>query len=129
MLLQNKPGVWIPLSDEEFERAGELRNEIAELAQTAPESERHKDRLAEFDILIGFAAASAVIVETEGPEAEKEWRAKNHSPWKDYMRLLAQLLVAVWHRLSRGEEQGQDKAKGIALKAQGGAERPARNNP
>jgi hypothetical protein len=129
MLLQNKPGVWVSLTGEEFAQAKELLDEIARLAQTEPESDRHKDRLAEFDILIGFAAASAVIVETEGPEAEKKWRAKNHNPWKDYMRLLAQAMVAAWHRLSRGEEQGQDKANGIALKAHRGAERPVRNNP
>jgi hypothetical protein len=129
MYLSNAPGVWIPLSGEEFERAGQLRNEIAEVAQTAPESERHKDRLAELDTLIGFAAASAAIVETEGPEAEKKWREKNHKPWKDYMRLLAQAMVAAWHRLSRSEEQGRDKANGIALKAHRGAERPVRNNP
>ena len=129
MLLQDTPGVWIPLSDEEFERAGQLRDEIARLAQTEPESDRRKDRLAELDILIGFAAASAVVVETEGPEAEKKWRANNHNPWKDYMRLLAQAMVAAWHRLSRGEEQGRDKANGIALKAHRGAERTVRNNP
>ena len=35
MVLQDTPGVWIPLTDEEFERAGELRDEIARLAQTA----------------------------------------------------------------------------------------------
>ena len=76
MLLQDKPGVWIPLTDEEFERAEQLRDEIAELAQTAPGGERHVDRLTKLSLLIGTAAVGAVVAETEGPEAQKKWRTQ-----------------------------------------------------
>ncbi len=77
MYLQDKPGVWIPLSEEELERAGQLRDEIAELAQTEPGSERHQDRLTQLSLLIGTAAVGAAVAETEGPEAEKKWRTQN----------------------------------------------------
>ncbi len=110
MLLQDRPGMWVPLTDEEFARAKDLLEEIAELAQTQRESDRHKDRLAEFDVLIGFAAASAAIAETEGPEAEEKWRAKQYSPWKEQMRLLAQAMGGAWHRLRRGEDLDREKA-------------------
>ena len=126
MYLQETPGVWIPLSEEEHAQAEQLRDEIAHLAQTTPGGERHLDRLGRLSLLIGTAAVGAVVTETEGPQAEQRWRARQDSPWKEQMRLLGEAMRLLWRRLRGGEEPNREKAKVIALKARRGGHRPAR---
>ena len=126
MYLQDTPGVWIPLSQEEHAQAEQLRDEIAHLAQTTPGGERHLDRLGRLSLLIGTAAVGAVVTETEGPQAEQRWRAQQYSPWKEQMRLLGEAMRLLWRRLREGEQPNREKAKVIALKARRGERRPAR---
>ena len=120
MLLQNKPGVWIPLSDEEFERAGELRIEIAELAQTAPGSERHEDRLTKLSLLIGTAAVGAVVTETEGPDAGEKWRTQNGNERLGAGDMLFRFFRNAWQQWRQDKARAQAIAQGnvIALNAQ-----------
>jgi len=115
MYLQDGPGVWVALSEEEMERARGLLDTIADLAQRAPGSERHEDRLTALSVLIGTAAVGAVVTETEGPEAEKRWRAQQDSPWKEQMRLISEAMRLAWRRLRRLEDPTREKAKVIAL--------------
>jgi hypothetical protein len=115
MLLQDKPGIWIPLTEGDFTRAKELLEEIAALAQTEQGSERHRDRLAEFDMLIGFAAGCAAVAETQGAEAQEKWRAKQYRPWKEHARLFAETMRVAWRRLCRVEGPEREKATVIAL--------------
>jgi len=126
MLLQNKPGVWIPLSDEEFERAGELRIEIAELAQTAPGSERHEDRLTKLSLLIGTAAVGAVVTETEGPDAGEKWRTQNGNERLGAGDMLFRFFRNAWQQWRQDKARAQAIAQGnvIALNAQANERNP-----
>lgn len=112
MLLQDKPGIWIPLAEEEFTRAEELLEEIAQLARTGQGGERLADRLAEFDMLIGCAA----VAETGGPEAEQKWRAKPYNPWKGQMRLISEGMRVAWRRIRGDGELDKEKATVVELK-------------
>jgi hypothetical protein len=115
MLLQDKPGIWIPLTQEDLTRAKALLEEIAGLAQTAQGSERHRDRLTEFDMLIGFAAGCAAVAETQGAQAQEKWRAKQYSPWKEHAQLFTEAMRVAWRRLRRVEDPQREKATVIAL--------------
>lgn len=113
--MQDKPGIWIPLTEEELTRAKELLEEIAALARTGQGSERHADKLAEFDLLIGFAAGCAAVAETGGPEAEQRWRAKPYSPWKEQMRLISEGMRVAWRRIRGDGELDKEKATVVEL--------------
>lgn len=116
MYLSNAPGVWIPLSDEELERAGQLRDEIAELAQTEPESERHEDRLTQLSLLIGTAAVGAAVAETEGEEAEKKWRAKHSTEDQGPGDLLVRFFRDAWRQWRQRRAAQELPANVVALR-------------
>ena len=120
MYLQDTPGVWIPLSQEEHAQAERLRDEIADLAQTAPGGERHLDRLGRLSLLIGTAAVGAVVAETEGPQAEKKWRAQNGNERLGAGDILIRVFRDAWRQWRQDKMRAQAVAQGkvIALNAQ-----------
>jgi hypothetical protein len=126
MLLQDKPGIWIPLTDDELARAKALREEIAHLAQRAPGEERHLDRLARLSLLIGTAAVGAVVAETEGPQAEKKWRAQNGNERLGAGDILIRVFRDAWRqwRQDKARAQAVMQGKVIALNAQSNARKP-----
>ncbi|MGB5830894.1 MAG: hypothetical protein WBG92_02750 [Thiohalocapsa sp.] len=126
LLLQNKPGVGVPRSDEAFERAGALRIEIAELAQTAPGGERHEDRLTRLSLLIGTAAVGAVVIDTEGPEAGEKWRTQNGDERLGAGDRLVRFFRNAWQRWRQDKARAAAIAPGqiIALNARANARKP-----
>jgi hypothetical protein len=126
MYLRDTPGVWVPLSDEEFERATQLLEEIADLAQTAPGGERHTDRLTRLSLLIGTAAVGAVVNETEGPQAAKKWRARNGNERLGAGDILFLFFRQAWQQWRQDRARARAVAQGtvVALNARAKARKP-----
>lgn len=112
MLLEDRPGMWVPLTDEEFARAKELLGEITELAQSAPGEEGHMDRLTQLSLLIGTAAVGAAVAETEGPEAEKKWRAQQSMKRLGPGDMLVLFFRGAWRKWRQSKVREQALAQG-----------------
>lgn len=92
MMLNDKPGMWINMSDDEYATIQALYDEIVVLSQDEPRGKAHEDALAELERRIGFLAACAAIDDTEGTEAEARWKAKNYSPVREFLGNLAEAI-------------------------------------